>query len=493
MLNFYHKTIRKINNLIYFILIFSGSSSLSAQHYDYIYKKDSLSFYQSNTTEEFLQKKRQAYQQVILTDLAPIAVAYATYWAYQRLPQAPTQPNKQEVHLGAHLGGAIFFLSTLISGLLQNTLTPYTTELQEPISGFIHSFRNYVFGPANSILEMLELEYITRKENLGSRTRQILESLFIKLRTTYVPSQFGLSAGKEDSDFRMIRQILALPLNSKPIEYNVTHFNDIFSAYEHMTSDNPVPELKRFCDSMALASRHENPRLKSALYLQGPPGVGKTEAAKKLALVLEIPLIKINLAELSQIGQIKGIRCEFAEDNRCTPGIIASELIANSKSGYRHKNALLLFDEADQVLNRIHEGQSHELVSFMLDLLEGRTQYLENPYFGTGIDIRHFGIILAGNQNLTNKALNTRLNELSFGNYTQEYRIKAGREQFLPEILKDYADILELEDFDKQDLEAIDNFARLEHQKLVKDGEDPGFRSQIRELERFVHKKAQER
>ncbi|MEI6806940.1 MAG: AAA family ATPase, partial [Myxococcaceae bacterium] len=232
------------------------------------------------------------------------------------------------------------------------------------------------------------------------------------------------------------------------------------------------------------------PKLKSHLYLQGPPGVGKTEAVFKLGKALGIPIIKINLAEFSNIGKIKGIAGSFQDDDHGSIGVIVKSIIAHSKTGYQFKNAILFFDEADQVLNRIHEGESHELVSFMLDLLEGKTQFIENPYLETDLDIRHFGIILAGNNPLHNKALQSRLNTLIFGSYQEAYRIKAGRERFLPEILSDYSEVLTLKDFTEQDFEAIDNIARAEHKKLIDEKEDPGFRNQIREIERFVHRKA---
>ena len=126
----------------------------------------------------------------------------------------------------------------------------------------------------------------------------------------------------------------------------------------------------------------------------------------------------------------------------------------------------------------------------MLDLLEGKTQFIDNPYFETELDIRHFGIILAGNSILSNKALQSRLSTLEFGNYTLEYRVKAGRERFLPEILKNYPEILDLKDFTEADYAAIDAIAHTEHKKFLTDKEDPGFSNQLRKIERFAHQKA---
>ncbi len=467
--------------LVALIITLTCSQSLFAnpnRYYDYIYKDNATALYDATTEQEFRSAKRQAYLQVVLNGRQPAALLgalYGAYWAYTRYAPAPPQ-----------LGALGFFFA----GLAQSILAPYTYNIQEPISGFIHSVRNYVLGPPEDAVHQLELHYIQIKPQLTPRTQLAVESRFEKIRTAFDPQDLSSSPSQFDQKLDAVKQILALPVSSKPIIFDNRLFLNEFSGYQNMASANPIPELQRFCHSLAIASRHTNPKLKSALYLEGAPGVGKTEAVFRLGKVLGIPVIKINLAEFPNIGQIKGTSCEDNHDENCGPGLIASSLIANSKLGYTHKNALLFFDEADQVLNRVHEGQGHELVSFMLDFLEGKTQFIDNPYFEKELDVRHFGIILAGNNPLVNKALQSRLNTLYFGNYTVGYRIQAGRERFLPEVLQDYAELLKLEDFSESDFEKIDLIAKAEHQKLLATGEDPGFRNQIRQIERFVHQKA---
>lgn len=456
----------------FFALLFS--LSLSASHYDYVYKIQNVTvFYDAQSEQEFLNFKHQAYKQVIWNAFTPILSAMGAYLAYRHWPakiqaQAPAQPV-------IAFGALSFFISQLFSGLIQTTLTPYTSQLQEPLSGFVNSLKNYLIGPPDDAIQKLEIQYIDIKSQLPPKTQTAIEHRFIKIRSAFIPPV--IYDMKESSDLRILKQILALPTKPKPITFNHDLFLKEFSAYQDMASTDPLLELERFCRSLSIASKHENPKLKLPLYLQGPPGVGKTEAVHKLGKVLGIPVIKINLAEFSHIQQLKGIHCEYPEDSRCTAGLIANKL-----TGQPTKNAILFFDEADQVLNRLHEGQSHEMVSFMLDLLEGKTQFLENPYFNIELDVRYFGVILAGNSPLSNQALQSRLSLLSFGNYTQAYRIKAGRGRFLPEILQDYSEVLKLEDFSPKDLEIIDSFAQ---------NKDPGFREQIRQIERFVHQKAQ--
>lgn len=469
-----------------FFLFFSLSLFSHQNFYDYIYTQDASKFYQAQSRQEFLDLKHQAYQQVVLSGLVPIAAILATYSFWPSQPGAPTQ-TLQTYGFLASLGAMGFFVSQTLSGLIQNTLAPYTYELQEPLSGFVNSFRRYLLGPPHDDIQELEIKYILIKPKLATETQNIIESSFEKIRKNFSPQGLRSSTSpKEDPELIVIKRILQLPIGPKNLNFNETLFQIEFAAYQEMASEDPLFELKRFCHSLSIASQHENPRLKSALYFKGPPGVGKTEAALKLGKVLGLPVIKINLAELRGIGDLKGVKCEFSEDSRCTPGLIAYKLLENL-----YTNAILFFDEADQILNRIQEGQSHELVSFMLELLEGKTQFIDNPYFGIKIDIRHFGIILAGNEWLINKALKTRLGEVLFGNYTEDYRIKVGRERFLPEILQDYTGILTQDNFSAKDFEIIDSIAKSEHQKFLAQAEDPGFRNQIRMIERFVHQKAQ--
>ncbi len=128
----------------------------------------------------------------------------------------------------------------------------------------------------------------------------------------------------------------------------------------------------------------------------------------------------------------------------------------------------------------------------MLELLEGKTRSIYNPYFGFDIDIAHMAIVLAGNSELRNTALVSRLNHLNFGNYTLEYRKKVGRERFIPEIIDSYQGDFKLETLKENDWVEIDQIAEAEHEKLRETSIDPGFRGQIRALEAFIHRKVTE-
>ncbi|MBH1988767.1 MAG: AAA family ATPase [Myxococcaceae bacterium] len=481
-----------MNNLklhtITFLLLATASR---AQYYDYAYSQYAQDILSANTTESYHSERLKAYQRVVFQGLLPLAIGYGTYRLHKTLFCRNPLPPQAPLRNPLPIGGFAFFLTSVFSGLIQRTLEPYAQELQEPVSGFMQCIRNLILRPSDQTLTSLELRYIEKKPFLTPEAQNTLISHFLSLRTNYRPVfSAGLEANK-DREIKTIEQLLDLPTQTRSISINESEFQNTFQDYEPMGTGIAFSELKRFCRMMELSSHHQNPRLKNALYLHGPPGVGKTEVARKLAATLKMPLIKVNLGEIREIGDFKGVACEFASDTRCHPGLLAHQIIRQAREGYPYQNMLLFFDEADHTLNRIREEESHELVSLMLNLLEGKTSSLENPFFRASIDVGHLGFILAGNRLLRSSALNNRLNLIEFGNYSLQYRIKAGRDIFLLEALKPYQNLINLDNFTSSDFENIDNIAKREHKLLEMSGTDPGFRGQRQQIERYVYTKAQ--
>ena len=95
------------------------SLSLSANHYDYVYKtQNATAFYDAQTEQEFLNLKHQAYGQVVWSAISPILTVTSAYWAYQHWAVEPEE--RPAVTQAAVAFGAVgFFLSQLFSGLIQ--------------------------------------------------------------------------------------------------------------------------------------------------------------------------------------------------------------------------------------------------------------------------------------------------------------------------------------------------------------------------------------
>ncbi|MEI6806042.1 MAG: hypothetical protein WCK49_05995, partial [Myxococcaceae bacterium] len=271
---------------VIFSLVLSQTAFSSKNYYDYIYKKNATALYDVSSEKDFLAKKHEAYGEVIWDSLWPLINAATGYYTYQIYCTRNGQIPGQAIPQAATLGAFGFFIASIFHTLVSNMISPYIFQLQEPFMGFVNSCRNHILGPPNDELKALELQYIRTKSQLTAKSQLAIESRFKRIRT-----QYGLSHdlmhddGKEDPTLRAVKHILAIPTVSKQIGFNRTAFFEEFLSYQDMASTDPLSELERFAKSLASASHHTNPKLKSHLYLQGPPGVGKTSSV--IALVNE--------------------------------------------------------------------------------------------------------------------------------------------------------------------------------------------------------------
>lgn len=250
------------------------------------------------------------------------------------------------------------------------------------IKTFSKAFYSIYVSPLGDPLEPYEILYAKRKRFLSSALQEIIEN------------KFGVARKSEQSmdqvlDFLSIA--LNLPLKSKKLTKltsSAEKVKELFSGYSENVAKDLM--LKFFSHSIRYSSKysaHKDP--KSVVYLQGPPGVGKTYITEQLAKFMDAPLIK--LTALENIESVIG-----------TENSTGSLLQAIARPEV-YRNAIILIDEIDHVVNK--ENSSLQL---FLPLLEPDTKYFYSPYLKTYIDISHFCFVLAGNSELKNEALKSR-------------------------------------------------------------------------------------
>ena len=114
--------------------------------------------------------------------------------------------------------------------------------------------------------------------------------------------------------------------------------------------------LAQIIGAATLSANNSAPFQFPALLIDGPPGVGKTYLVSQVAMALDLPLIKINMASLSGRFELVGGHRTYKD---AEPGILFRELYNSAVA-----NPIVLFDEAEcgdsnlyQPLYHFVEGQ----------------------------------------------------------------------------------------------------------------------------------------
>jgi len=270
-----------------------------------------------------------------------------------------------------------------------NSLMPGTMALGIGIAGFviieitqrnldtaINSFWHLKISPIGDPLESLEAKYAAKKRFLSKQLQEKVERVFQDARKD---DQTG---SKKD----FLDRVLKLPVKSKKPMLDKQGLLRLLSGYKDDKGKSIAEPIMLACvNHLARFTERagSNDIPKWILYLEGPPGVGKTRLVKGLAKLMGLSLVKHNLTNS---------RLESTPDQ---PGTLFT-----GTSSAEERNHVAFFDEADRVLNQ----DGSERLNLTLPLLEPSTESTFDAYMGEEMDISHTFTILAGNHKLKDTA-----------------------------------------------------------------------------------------
>jgi len=362
--------------------------------------------------KDFKKKKRSAMKQALYQPIFNAGLYVTSFYVMPRLlaagaPEGGVGEGASNSCAGAsksNLGQGIgnFAIGHVIANLLNNLSKA--------------AYRLYI-SPLADPLEKYEILYAKRKRFLPRALQEKVEDKFSAARK---------SSQSIGDALNFARIALNLPMKSKelkPLARFKGEVRDLLRPYR--------PEIARkiklkFHNHYARFSNRfgalDTP--KSILYLEGPPGVGKTFVTNELTRLMGADLIELTAIENAE--SIIGSERE--------PGSLLGAICRPGVS----RNAVILIDEIDHIVN----GNNSSLQLF-LPLLEPDAKYFYSPYLKANVDISHFCFILAGNSKIKDEALRSRATVIVIDHFSPDVKKEIVYQEMLDDETKQNAELLE--------------------------------------------------
>jgi ATP-dependent Lon protease len=185
---------------------------------------------------------------------------------------------------------------------------------------------------------------------------------------------------------------------------------------------------KSIIDFLALNDRSDS-KNGTIICLEGPPGVGKTTIAKKIAKALGRKFERISLGGMKDASELKGHRRTYV-------GAMAGKIVkAISKS--KCENPVILLDEIDKVSAQFNKSDIDSVLLEVLDP-EQNKQFQDN-YMELPIDLSKVLFISTANSlSDISPPLQDRMEIIHLDSYTEEEKVIIAQKYLIPDLLKEF-------------------------------------------------------
>ena len=229
-------------------------------------------------------------------------------------------------------------------------------------------------------------------------------------------------------EFNMVRNyidfMLELPWNKK-----TNDIEDLTKIKENLDKDHyGLSDVKDRIIEYLVLKRQSNLIESPIICLVGPPGVGKTSIASKIAEAIGRNFVKISVGGIDDEAIIRG-------HIRTYVGAMPGRIIDGIKRA-KSSNPVFLIDEIDKISSS-YKGDPNSALLEVLDKNQNKSfkdNYIEEEYDLSDV----FFITTANDINSIPKPLRDRLEIINISGYTELDKLNIAKYYMIPKICKEY-------------------------------------------------------
>lgn len=193
----------------------------------------------------------------------------------------------------------------------------------------------------------------------------------------------------------------------------------------HYGLEDVKKRIIEYLVAKSVAKRGEGKLFGQIICLVGPPGTGKTSIAYSIAKAIGRNFVKISLAGINDVGEIKGHRITYVG---AEPGLIIKRM-----KDANVVNPLFLINEIDKV-SVDYRGSS--VINSLLEVLDPeQNKYFHDNYLEIPYDLSEVMFVCTANTlNNLSRELIDRMEIIEVSSYTEEQKIKIAKDYLIPDI-----------------------------------------------------------
>lgn len=271
----------------------------------------------------------------------------------------------------------------LLAGCMTNSLQEFGTKMTLLVAP-------QMLGSGSQKFMDLSSRYEAKKPFLTKEMQSFCEKLL---------SRYGYFVDRFSDPIKEIEnaleEILLLPTEPKELEEQMPELRDLVTGYDEDLR-GPIAE---FIGSVISQSKNKNPSRKiQPIFLEGPPGTGKTFLVREIAEIMGLPFKKVDLSNYQNIAG----NSFWSSDPEKGPFLDA--MLSSSET--LPANIIIFFDEIDKCFEKDSLGNylnsnTPQLLQFLHSILERKTiEHSFSRYCGATHKIPHIIIALASNKSV---------------------------------------------------------------------------------------------